>query len=77
MLKGNFFVLKKIQNGKTINQLVTKIICIRIFYIIMIDIFKYVFNNMIKKSNFKHTLKHKCLTLKNFNYWEFETLKYP
>lgn len=43
----------------------------------MIDIFKYVFNNMIKKSNFKHTLKHKCLTLKNFNYWEFETLKYP
>ena len=44
----------------------------------MIDIFKYnAFNNMINKSNFEHTLKHKCLTLNNFNYWEFETLKYP
>ena len=63
---------------KTINQLVTKIICITAFYIIMIDIFKYnAFNNMINKSNFEHTLKHKCLTLKNFNYCKFKTLKYP
>lgn len=44
----------------------------------MIDIFKYnAFNNMINKSNFEHTLKHKCLTLKNFNYCKFKTLKYP